>query len=205
MSVKKRRSWPFIYAIAGLAVLLALSGSISGQVSSDDVLRPIPKAQRQRFAERFKLLLLYEREQRWAEEYDLLSPIYLQGQSKEDFVKQLQDSDGGRAYVVLDFDATSIVLEAASSTAGQWVIIGCSKLRKNEQIKTLRSTVGVYWHDAEWYFSPVLVFSTIHDEPQACTGSALSCLDVGCYRCFCRFLGNSQICGCHFPNFLTHA
>ena len=128
----------------------------------------IPKPQRERLIQRLNLLVLYEGGQRWAEEYDLLSPVYTQGQSKEAFVKDLQNSEAEGLYIVLDFSPTSVITEASTKSEGQWVIMGCSKVRERGQSKSLQASVGAYWHNQEWYFSPVLVVETIHDKPPPC-------------------------------------
>jgi len=63
-----------------------------GQAKDQDLFAPVPARLRARLVERLKLLVDYQRTQEWEKEYDLLSILVTQGESKADHLKRLRRS-----------------------------------------------------------------------------------------------------------------
>lgn len=77
----------------GIFLVCALSTGFAGQGENQpDVLSAFPKAHRSEISKRLELVVRYQREKDWAKLYDLLSPLYTQGESKGDYMKRHRKS-----------------------------------------------------------------------------------------------------------------
>lgn len=160
-------------AVAYLLLIALLITPAHGQTKDDDVFAQVPAALRARLVERLKLLIEYQRAQQWEKQYDLLSVLVTQGDSKEAHVKRLQRWYAkGLGDTLVDF--TPKTVSYGTGAPFDAVIFGCVKLRQKKRIIELYASVEAYRENDDWYFSPVGVITPIDGKPQSCPYSTNS-------------------------------
>lgn len=152
-----------VFIVIGLTIMLmTTTQTVSCQNANDRILEPIPSHLREKLQERLLLLLEYERTRQWEKEFDLLSKLYLQGESKEEFIKtcnQIQSNDP--TYKILNFAPISIITEDGSETDGHWVMNGCCRFQEKGKTKHFRASIGLYLEGGQWFLTPILFDSYI--------------------------------------------
>ena len=141
------RCFQLTLVIIILFSLLALASAYS-QADGGKVFATVPERLRPRLAERLELVVEYEREQKWDEQYNLLSPLFLQGATKEAYIERRQS---GRGHTVLGF----IPKYTARMYEGRWEIFGCIKVRKGGKTQELNGEVAAFLEAGDWRFSQV--------------------------------------------------
>ena len=134
-----------LYSLLFLPVLFCASAYAQ---SNQKVFAPVPEPLRAELAKQLKLLVKYEREQRWRQQYDLLSPVAIAETTKEAYSDRRR---GVRNQSVLDFTPkyTALMYE------GRWEIFGCVKIRENGKTQVRQGEVAAFWESGKWRFSQV--------------------------------------------------
>lgn len=154
-------------SIKCLLVTLVIVASAQGQIPDPDVFRPVPVALRSRLVERLRLLIEYQGGQQWENQYEILSALVTQGESKEDHVKRLERLYAERLTdVLLDFTPKSVSYRGGGPS--DVVIFGCAKLGTAGTVKEFYASVEAYREKGDWYFSPVGVITPIDGKPKPC-------------------------------------
>lgn len=155
--------WSFIC----LLIASLFSVPTYGQANDQDVFAPVPALLRTRLVERLKLLIEYQRTQQWEKQYDLLSVVATQGDSKEEHVKRLQRWYAeGLGDILIDFTPKSVTYKSGAPFDA--AIFGCAKLREKGRIVEFYASVEAYREQDEWYFSPIGVVTPVDGKPQPC-------------------------------------
>ena len=140
-----------------------------GQAKDQDVFTPVPVILRARLIERLNLLVDYQRAQQWEKQYDLLSVLFTQGTSKEEFVKLSRDWYAqGLGTTLLDFTPNAVVVHSGSVDHGEWTIYGCAKVREKKRIVQLYASVDAHRENGDWFFSQVGVITPIDGKAKPC-------------------------------------
>jgi len=163
--VNKSRVQQCVLGNVLLAVLLC--ATVSGQADNKDPFSAVPAPLRTRLVERLKLLVEYQRSQQWEKEYDLLSILVTQGESKADHFKRLQRSSAeGFDTELIDFVPKSVTYQGGGPS--DVVAFGCAKVRQKTNVVELYASVEAYREREDWYFSPVGIISPIGGQPEPC-------------------------------------
>jgi len=156
-----------VMAILPFAILFC--SSTQGQVKELDGFDSVPEQLRIRLVERLNLLVEYQRKQQWDKLYDLLSELYTQGQSKEQFIKHRTNLQSqGMIDKLIDFTPKSIAVHNDSADHGEWTIFGCAKLSENGRIRNLYASVTAWRERGDWFFSDIGVITPIDGDAQRC-------------------------------------
>lgn len=168
-TISSRR--PYLRAAVYLLLTVLLCAPTHGQAKDQDVFAPVPTPLRARLVERLKLLVEYQHTQQWEKQYDLLSVLVTQGDSKEDHVRRLQRwYTEGLGDVLVDFTPKSVTYEGGGPSDA--VIFGCAKLRKNGSVMKLYASVEAYREKEDWYFSSVGIITPVGGQPEPCPYSS---------------------------------
>jgi hypothetical protein len=120
-----------------------------------------------RLVERLKLLVEYQSTQNWEKQFDLLSVLVTQGDSKEDHSKRLRQGYAeGLGDLLVDFTPKSATYEGGGPS--DVVIFGCATVRRNGSIVELYASVEAYREKQDWYFSPVGIITPVDGKPEPC-------------------------------------
>jgi len=158
-----------IQAIIYLFLIFLFLVPADGQTKDEEVFTQVPVSLRSRLAERLKLLTKYQRTQHWEKQYKLLSVLFTQGNSKEEFVKLNRDwYVKGSGNLILDFIPKSVVAHNESSDYGEWTIYGCAKVREKKRAVWLYASVDAHREKGDWFFSQVGVITPIDGKASPC-------------------------------------
>lgn len=153
-----------------LLVLCCLPVYGQQPIRAEEIFAPVPAALRATLAERLNLLVDYQRKQQWERQYELLSSIYTQGDSKEEYASRNRHwyKDVAPDDLILDFSPKSTTVHEASPDTGWWTIYGCAKVRRKGHEEQLYATVDARREGGTWYFSTIGVITPIDGQPQRC-------------------------------------
>jgi hypothetical protein len=140
------RKWLF------LILIVFFSGDNAfGQTDHQKVFASVPKSHRTQLAERLKLLVEYERDRRWNDQYELLSPLAIQGETRTEYIERRQTSIRKGGYTILGFTPKYVSL----IYDGRWEVFGCVKVRKDGQTQNLNGEVAGFLEQGQWYLSQI--------------------------------------------------
>lgn len=156
--------------------LLALC-SPNSQAPEPTWMRELPPKTRATFLRDFDLLVHYQKTEQWPKLFDLLAEGYIQGQSKEEYVRRSRMwSSTSLSTKLLELNPrNTVVHEMVSKTSGPfvwWTIEGCAKVRQQHQTQRLEAGVEAYFEHGKWSFSEVTVLSPIDGAPRLCDHAA---------------------------------
>ena len=164
-----------------LLLVLIFCISTHGQSKDEEVFDSIPAQLRARLTERLKILIEYQRTQQWEKQYDMLSELVTQGDSKEEHVKRLKHWYAeGLGDILIDFVPKSVAVHSESVEYGEWTIFGCAKLREKGRVVQLYASVSAYREKNDWYFSPVGIISPVGGQPEPCPYSSAAARPSSC-------------------------
>lgn len=158
-----------IIVVKCLLLILSLPIAVFGQADYwAQAFDSVPESVRPRLAERFRLMMEYERTQQWDMLYDFLVKRRLP--SKESFIEQRrkaaasQQSDWFVEFVPANVDKEQIDIRRAD-----YRITGYVKVRERGCIVRREGAVYAFLRDGEWYFSGYLIALTpSHSPPPPC-------------------------------------
>ena len=130
-----------------LPVLVCASAYV--QANEQKIFAPVPEPQRAQLAKQLKLLVKYERQQKWREQYELLSPVSIAETTKEAYSERRREA---HTQTVLDFTPKY----SALMYEGRWEIFGCVKILKDGKTQEVDGEVAAFWENGEWRFSQIL-------------------------------------------------
>lgn len=154
---------------AALLCLFLLFHSAYSQDKRQNVFAPIPEKLRERLVERLGTLIDYQRKKEWGKQYDLLSVLVTQGDSKDTYVKRLQHQQEVNTRLI-DFKPKSVTLGDGSPFDA--IIFGCAKVSESERIIERYASVEAYREKDDWYFSPVSIITPIDGKSEPCPYSS---------------------------------
>lgn len=156
---------------------VVVAGGTSKQVHLDRVFSPIPATLRQQLYGRLILLIRAQKQQNWADAYELL-PRNLKGkETKVQFVKRQSDLSD---WQLVDFEPTKTVgYEAGSGivTNGMWDVLGCALIQEGGKRRAYEAGISARLEDGQWFLSGVSLITAVDGALQTCkfrtTGSLL--------------------------------
>jgi hypothetical protein len=158
-----------LHVITSLLLVVLFCTPTHGQSKNKEVFASVPVTLRPRLVERLKLLIEYQGAQQWGKQYDLLSGLVVQGDTKEEHIKRLEHWYAqGLGDILVDFVPTSVAVHSASADYGEWTLFGCARLREKARIVDLYASVSAYREKGDWYFSPIGVITPIDGKPELC-------------------------------------
>ena len=119
-------------------------------VESKELLRDCPPSVRIHLAERMQQFARHERERNWSALYSMLGPLYLQGESRENYIAR---RDRYSNDTIISFSP----LYDLPGMDDTWTIKGCIEVRTQVGTYTSMASIGVYLIEDEFFFSDFLI------------------------------------------------
>ena len=154
-----------------LAAILALAPweSASAQVTSprdQGVFRSVPQPARRQLINRLNLLVSYQVAANWKREYELLSVVVKNGETKAEYVDRLRRSTArGIVTRISSFKPLSLVYKGGGPADA--VIFGCARLGERSR-KYVYASISAYREKRNWHFSEIGIISQVDQGPQPC-------------------------------------
>lgn len=172
MKINARR--PYCQTTRSFFLVLLLCVSVYGQIRDERIFKPVPAPLRPRLIERLNLLVVSQRSEKWDKQYDLLSVLVTQGESKENYMKRLSRwYADGLGDVLVDFTPKSVTYQGGGPA--DVVIFGCARLRSKDRFEELDALVDAYRENGDWYFSTIGVITPVDGKAQPCEPKKRSC------------------------------
>jgi hypothetical protein len=163
------RKWVLCSAVIVLVVFF--TAFVFGQRKTKTPFAAIPESARPRLIARLKLLIKYQHELRWPNEFDLLSNLYLQGENEE---KQKYVKNRKRYFALgyidrlVDFTPRATTGPPELMDDGEWVIHGCGRWLVKHRIVKYDSSVIAVRQRGDWFFSEVTIVTSVGGPPEPC-------------------------------------
>ena len=147
-------------------LLVLFYGAAGQQPNIDKVFEPVPPEHRAQLEQRLKLLVEYQQKQDWAHEYDLFSALRRRAEGKADFIAlSRKEIIHGWKLPLVGFVPVRVGEFRPDSKTFVWMITGCARLKKGQQIVIETAGVEAYWERNNWFFSEVQMIGDLHAEP----------------------------------------
>ena len=163
--------------LKSLVICLVLLSLVSPQTfgqhiekKTQDSLESIPLHLRKRLLERLQLLVEYQGNKQWDKEYELLSKTFIQGKSKDEFIKEsnrvVQDPYISTLFA---FKPTSAVLVYNLPNDAEWSIFGCGTYSRKGLLVKVEAVIAANFYDGEWFFSEISTVTQVDGSEQPCS------------------------------------
>ena len=148
-------------SLGSITILFLLLLAAYGQAGDGlKVFDPVPADQRERLAERLKLLVEYQRTKQYEKAFEILPKVHTQHPelTKEEFLAAIRTQ--GKAHIV---DFVPEYTTENPTIDGEYAIYGCAKVREGRGMKKWQAATYASLEDEEWYFSDILfTFPSLH-------------------------------------------
>jgi hypothetical protein len=153
---------PFLIALLSCITLVnILALPTQSQADHDSAYQSVPQAKRASLQQSVARMVELQKQQRWAEIYDLL-PDSERGRSRDDFVRE-----SSQLSRLLAFEPTEVVL--VPTDPNEWLVIGCGAFAKRYVTPGVQSGIYARFHDTKWSVSTVMIVGGEGVPPKRCT------------------------------------
>lgn len=135
-----------------LVLVVAVSLSQSNTHAQDKVFDAVPAESRERFVERLKEFVSYEKAREYEKLYELISDIDYKKTGKEAYAKSRLELEK-RLGVLREFTPTSVINVSLQDGAPTYSLIGRAKVFLKGRVVEKEMTMTARLQHGEWYFS----------------------------------------------------
>lgn len=153
-------------------ILLGVSFAPAAAQADQKAFASVPETIRARLIERFQLFVLYETNEQWDRQYDLLESRYARG--KDEYVaKRQRNSSNPADKWIFGFVVESAEVGSDANVAADYTVVGYAKVREMGCLVKRKGFVYAFLRNGEWYFSGYIVeLPTSHAPPAPCLGAS---------------------------------
>ena len=151
---------PILIAVFALVFSPILCITASGQVSeTQKALAAVKENYRAPLTQLVNDFLRSQESQQWGHLYDILSPTYTRGQSRDDYIRERRSlTSSGRTMFILDFTLRRMYVNDPFDD--QYSFYGCANVYSEGQTKLANTHIDVVLENNVWRFSGIGLFVT---------------------------------------------